>query len=392
MMIAYNEKSLDALVINEEAVRALKKQLISKEEHAAIANAYRADLYSPNLFIRIGLFILTAVIASTTYGLSFVMFNTFGIVLNNDNIIFIITLIFGVSSYAVLELMVQHSRHYRSGVDDALLWTSLGFIVFGISIYSHLTPLSTSVLIFILSLAASIRFANSVMSAVMFGSFISIIFFSITPMGTIGKAILPFVVMVISICVYLLLLNNKHKTSLRHYKYCFIMLEVLSLVTIYVSGNYFVVRELSVLMFDLRLPADASITGGWFFWICTFFLPFLYIVRGLQAKDHVILRTGLLLIAATVFTFRYYYSVAPIEQVMVTGGIIMIIVAYAVMRYLQAPRYGITDKPLDIENIEGGLQVESLVVAETFNEVPSPDEGFRFGGGSTGGGGATGQF
>ncbi len=62
------------------------------------------------------------------------------------------------------------------------------------------------------------------------------------------------------------------------------------------------------------------------------------------------------------------------------------------MRYLQAPRYGITDKPLDIENIEGGLQVESLVVAETFNEVPSPDEGFRFGGGSTGGGGATGQF
>jgi hypothetical protein len=211
-------------------------------------------------------------------------------------------------------------------------------------------------------------------------------------MGTIAKAILPFVVMVIAFGIYVLVLNVKHETSLRHYKFCFIMLEVLSLITTYVSVNYFVVRELSVMMFDLRLPQNASITGGWFFWICTFLLPVLYIARGVQKKDHVILRTGLVLIAATVFTYKYYYTVAPVEQVMTAGGILLIIVAYVVIRYLQTPRKGITDTPAEYETLEGGLQVESLVIAETFSESPAPDEGFRFGGGSTGGGGATGQF
>jgi hypothetical protein len=388
-MIAYKEKSLDALVINEEAVRALKKQFISNEEYAGITNAYEAHLYSPNVFIRIGLFVLTVVIVFMSFGL---MFLFTGDALNNETALFVMTFIFSALIYAALEWMIQSKRHYRSGVDDALLWLALVYIVSDISMYSNLTSLWTSVLIFILSLAATIRFANSVISAVMFGSFISIIFFGITPMGTIAKAILPFVVMVIAFGIYVLVLNVKHKTSLRHYKFCFIMLEVLSLITTYVSVNYLVVRELSVMMFDLRLPQNASITGGWFFWICTFLFPVLYIARGLQKKDRVILRTGLVLIAATVFTYKYYYTVAPVEQVMTAGGILLIIVAYVVIRYLQTARKGITDRPAEYETLEGKLQVESLVIAESFSESPAPDEGFRFGGGSTGGGGATGQF
>ena len=388
-MIAYKEKSLDAAVISEEAADALKKQLITNEEHAAIANAHKTDLYSPNVFIRIGLFVLTVVIVFMSFGL---MFLFTGDALSNETGLFVTTLLFGAFIYAALEWLIQNKRHYRSGVDDALLWLAIIFIVSDVSIYSNLTPLWISVLIFLLSLAATLRFANAVMSALAFGSFISIIFFSITPIGAIAKAILPFIVMVVAFGTYLLVLNIKHKASLRHYKYCFTMIEVLSLITAYVSVNYFVVRELSVMMFDLHLPANASITGGWFFWICTFLLPVLYIARGLQKKDHFILRTGLVLFGAAIFTYKYYYTVAPIEQVMTAGGIIMIIVAYVVMRYLQTPIFGITDKPLELEDIEDGLQVESLVIAESFKEAPAPDEGFRFGGGSSGGGGATGQF
>jgi hypothetical protein len=391
-MIAYKEKSLDGLVINEEAAQAQAKKFITDEEYSAITNAHKPGLYSPNVFIRIGLFVLTAVIVSMAFGLMFAMFGSFGIALDYNNILFVITLIFGGSTYAALELMVQQYRHYRSGVDDALLWLALAFIVSDISIFLDLSSLWISILIFILSLAATIRFANSVMCAVMFGSFISIIFFSITPMGTIARAILPFVVMLISGVAYLLVINFRSKSSLRHYKYCFIMLEVLSLIAVYLSVNYFVVRELSVMMFDLRLPPNTSITGGWFFWICTFCLPVLYIARGLHKKDYVILRTGLILIAATVFTYRYYYTIAPIEQVMTAGGIILIVLAYAVIRYLQTPRYGLTRKPADHATIQDELQFESLVIAESFKEVPAPEEGFRFGGGSTGGAGATGQF
>lgn len=386
-MIAYKEKSLDQLVINEECEKALKRQLITAEEYGAIKAAHKSQLYSPNMFIRIGLFVLTVVIVFMSCGLLFLFA---GNSLDNETAFFVITLFYGIFIYAALEWMIKRNRHYRSGVDDALLWLSLIFVISDISIYFDLTPLQISTFIFVLSLAAAIRFANSVMSAIMFGSFISIIFFAVTPLGTIAKTILPFLVMLISFGIYLVTLNVKHAPSLRHYKYCFKMLEVLALVTMYVSVNYLVVRELSVIMFDLNLPQDASIMGGWFFWTCTILLPILYIARGLQKKDHVILRTGILLVGAAVFTYRFYYSIAPVEQVMTAAGIAMVIIAYTTIRYLQKPRFGISDQPN--QHGDSGPHLESLVIAETFKEVPATDDAFRFGGGSTGGGGATGQY
>jgi hypothetical protein len=387
-MIAYNEHSLDRLVINDEAAKARNKRLISVEEFTAISGAYKPDLYSPNMFIRIGLFIMTAVIALMSYGLVFLIT---GSALDNETTLFVMTLMFGAFIYIVLEWMIRSKRHYRSGVDDALLWLSFTYITADIAIYFDFSELSTSLLIFSLSAAALIRFANSVMSAVMFCSFLAAIFYSITTAGASGRAMLPFALMLISIAIYILVTKLKDQSAVRHYRYCFMMLEVLSLIAIYCSVNYFIVRELSIQMFNLQIATGASITGGWFFWLCTFMLPIIYVARGLQTKDHVILRTGLLLVAATVLTFRYYYHIAPVEQILTVAGIILIAIAYAVIRYLQTERRGITDAASE-KQIEEGLQVESLVIAETFKEVPAPQEGFSFGGGSTGGGGATGQY
>ena len=56
-MIVYNDNSLDRLMINEEAGIALRKQLISKNEYDTIAAAHAVELYRPNIFIRIGLFL-----------------------------------------------------------------------------------------------------------------------------------------------------------------------------------------------------------------------------------------------------------------------------------------------------------------------------------------------
>ena len=94
------------------------------------------------------------------------------------------------------------------------------------------------------------------------------------------------------------------------------MLAFLSLITTYAAVNYFAVRELSNLLFDLHLPEGASIPGGWFFWLTTILIPPLYIFRALKTKDSLMLRTGLFLLTATIFTIRYYYSVAPVEVVM----------------------------------------------------------------------------
>ena len=385
-MIAYNEQSLDRLTARKEAMSALKKRLIPAHEYDAIDKSYKADLYSPNIFIRIGLFAATVVIVLMTFGLILLIF---GSAMGNESVLFVISLFFACAIYAVLEWIIQNKKHYRSGVDDGLLWLAFICIVADIGIYFEPRELWISLMIFALSLAATIRFANSVMSAVMFCSFIATVFYGLILFGSAAKPFLPFVIMLLAFLVYVLIKSIKLKHSLRYYQFCFAMLEVLSLITIYASVNYFAVRELSIAMFNM--PESASVTGGWFFWMCTFAVPVIYIVKGLQAKDHLILRVGLLLIAAGVFTFRYYYSIAPIEQLLTVSGIILIVLAYACIRYLQTARNGISDSH-PRQHPDDGLNVESLVIAETFNEVPAPDEGFRFGGGSTGGGGATGQF
>ena len=101
----------------------------------------------------------------------------------------------------------------------------------------------------------------------------------------------------------------------------------------------------------------------------------------------------MLLAVATVFTIRYYYSIMPVEQVMTAGGMLLVISAYLIIKYLNTPKFGITDKEHAFEPSLDSLQVEALVITETFQQVPAPrDEAFKFGGGSSGGGGATGEY
>ncbi len=79
----------------------------------------------------------------------------------------------------------------------------------------------------------------------------------------------------------------------------------------------------------------------------------------------------------------------------VSGGVVMIVVAYGLIRYFKIPRHGFTSRENTTRHLLENLHIESLVIAETFAgaasvKVPSSD--FQFGGGSGGGGGAGGQY
>ena len=54
-MIAHNRQSLDNLDTQQEAAGALAKTVITQAEYHRIREAYPFKLYSPNIFIRIGL-------------------------------------------------------------------------------------------------------------------------------------------------------------------------------------------------------------------------------------------------------------------------------------------------------------------------------------------------
>jgi O-antigen/teichoic acid export membrane protein len=134
---------------------------------------------------------------------------------------------------------------------------------------------------------------------------------------------------------------------------------------------------------------------AWLFWILTVATPLFYIYRGVRKKDHLFIWTGLGLVAAAIFTIRYYYHLIPVEWALISGGIVMIAIAYGLIRYLKTPRHGFTSQEASSKNLLENLHLESLVIAETFggpSTVKAPSNDFQFGGGSGGGGGAGGQF
>ncbi|PWT77441.1 MAG: hypothetical protein C5B59_04095 [Bacteroidetes bacterium] len=185
----------------------------------------------------------------------------------------------------------------------------------------------------------------------------------------------------------------KDQSRFRLYSSCFLLIEITSLVGFYAAGNYYVVRKLSSIMFHPEAQHEVQLPVGWLFWFLTLSIPFAYILLGIRMKDLVLVRTGLLLVVATIFTVRYYHEIIPIEYLLLFGGILLLIISYTLIKYLKIPRLGFTLEPgRDLDNIDK-LQIESLAIAEiasgTSQQIISHTQ---FGGGTGGGGGAGGEF
>ena len=169
------------------------------------------------------------------------------------------------------------------------------------------------------------------------------------------------------------------------------LIEISSLISLYAAGNYFIVSELSNDMFNLQLQPGETIPFGWIYWIFTILVPPLYLLVGIRKKNIILLRTGLILLAAIVFTVRYYHTILPVEYVMSIAGIIILPAAYLLLKRLQEPVYGFTSKKFTSKNEIDKLQLESLLLAQTFK--PGIDQDVtKFGGGSFGGGGASADY
>jgi hypothetical protein len=281
-MIAYNHQYLDNRSIQAQASEALAKKIITAEENQHIRASYPYHFYTPNIYIRVGLFLLTVVILLCCLGL----FMLGGV--SSEKGMGTLLIFFGVVSYAALEFFIYDRKVYRSGLDDALLWTASGLVLIGINLCAnHINASMESLIVFLLATAGVLRYADHGMALVAYGACLSI-----------------------------------------------------------------------------------------------------------QKKDVIFLWAGLALIAAAIFTVRYYYHVLPAELAMIIGGCVLIGTAYGLIRYLRSPKYGLTSIASDDPHLLEKLHIEALVLAETFQSVTAQPTatGVRFGGGSGGGGGATGEF
>ncbi|HEY9257125.1 hypothetical protein [Chitinophaga sp.] len=392
-MLAYNSDTLDNLEIKEEAEIALRKDCIDVTTYKAIEAAHRVNFYTPNPIIKIGLFILTVVIVCFSLGLLALMLAD---TLHSEKGFAGLCIFAGLACYVALELFIREKKLFRAGVDDALLWGTVLLWISSLVLYDnidHVTMTHWCLVTFVVTLLATLRFADMVMAGTAFLAFLGLIFSLLIELGPVAKTILPFMVMVLSVAIYFIVRRWMSQRAFRHYDHCLTVVSVLALLTLYLVGNYFVVREISNEMFDLQLKDGESIPGAFFFWIYTVVIPLVYLYLGIRKKDAILLRTGMILLAAIVFTIRYYHSVMPLETAMVTGGLVLTFGAWALIRYLQVPRQGFTYVETDEPSLADKLKLESLIIAQTYVPgAPAPAQNMDFGGGTGGGGGASGDY
>lgn len=392
-MIIYNKEWLNNLRIGETAEKWFRKNLISEAQRRNIRQQYVCGYKKTNLFMRIGMFIFTFILASSAIGL--VMLFIGGLGVESFGIQF---LLFAGIIYFVLMKFVRERNYFRNGIDDMLLHMSLSYFIAGISVFvfqAMSSGFQNQVLIIaIISLPVlffgALRFADSFATFTSYLCLLLIVFLLFNKTGSTGKAFMPFILLAISAVVYRWAYKTNLKSTAFYWHNCLNTLEAVTLLTLYAAGNYFVVRESTALMFDVQFLPGQEIPFAYVFYALTLAIPVVYVVLGLRNKDRIPLRTGILLFAASVITYKYYYHFMSPEATMIMAGALLVLFSWVVIRVLKNPWKGITAK--DTGNEESFIEAESLVIAQTFGAQATKSNDMDFGGGKFGGGGAGGNF
>ncbi len=307
--------------------------------------------------------------------------------------------------FGVLELLIRERRFYHAGADNALLYAGLGTatgLIFYVS-SEYIWPVSlarytlgspqlvpTLLLTLALLFAAARRYADALVTAAAFLTALLIV--AIAGLQTaVGQALLPFLIMAAAggtLALHRTLLRRLAGTWLAdYYALCLLTLKVLALVVLYLGGNYLAVREGNAALHDLLVSEQVPFAP--LFYAFTAGIPLLYIGLGLRRADRPTLLVGLLALAFSLFTLRYYRALLPPEVAAVAAGALLMLAAGVLLRRLRPARFGLTSLPDDEPRF---FDLENLVQAQTAHAPGAPASGFEFGGGESGGGGATGKF
>ncbi|RYY25633.1 MAG: hypothetical protein EOP41_05070 [Sphingobacteriaceae bacterium] len=390
-MIIYNRTGLANLHIRQQAEKAHEAQLITTPELISIKEKYLTGFYTPNLVVRIGFFILT-LIASLFAGLILSLMFDATHITNHP----IWPLLLGLATYAVLEFLVKEKRLFKAGIDDALLWQTAALLA-GSCIWAMENNsngnLFNAGFILLLSLYFTLRFADTLMSVIAGLSCFALVFFTWSKAGTIGEITMPFVIMLCSFLLFYATKKAEKDARTINYPDCLACVQLISLLTLYAAGNYFVVLTLSSLLHDLPADNHTPLPFSWFFWLWTILVPFVYVWLGIKIKNLMLLRIGLVLVAAGALTFRLIFHLLPTEYALVFSGAGLLALTITLIKYLKTPKNGFTYAQRSSKHWVHNLNLESLIVAQAAQPPSAPaPEADRFGGGSFGGGGSSSDY
>jgi len=382
-MKAYNETLLRNEYAQALAQRLKKEGKLNDTQNLEIQKLH-ADLpYNTNIFIKILLFLFGCL----GFGMGGSLMAMFIVGFNESFWGFaIVSAFYGIGAIILLIFLIRDRKLYFSGIDNAVIYCVLGaFMPLVYQIYEtlHLQEPWLAALLFLPFLLLTIYVFGEPIIAL--SAFLTVLFIiaSLFMKHPLGKALLPFVLMICAGITYGLLHRFSQKKESFYWTTALEWTSIVAMVLFYAAGNYYVVREANAALNNLPAPAP-EIAFAPLFWGLTFVVPVLYLYLGFRWRDRLVLLLGLLGVVASVMTYRFYHAVLPTEWGMVLGGLVAVVVAIFVIRQLKTPRFGFSNLPEENEKIG----IETVILSQMTQNIQAADHGLKLGGGDFGGGGA----
>ena len=390
LIIAYDIAELEKKTVLNEAENLYRSGLLNDEQRQKTGEVFASKLYTPSLFMKVLLFVFSLVGMTTIIGPIAAIIGNVG----RSGFQFLALLLGIFLIFFTERILIKNKFHFNSGITEAGIFSGLLFIAFGILGSQPDNGILYPVVGFILAAFAAIRYLNLFALVLTIGFFAWIIFKILTAIGGVAEALIPFVFMATFGLLYWFSIKLQKILANVIFEKQFILLKTISLLFFYVAGNYFVVRELSIRLMGLNLSGEDDIPFAFLFYLLTALVPVGYLYWGITRKSILLIRVGLLAIALSVITFKYYFSLGPPVITITVSGIVLIAIALTLLNYLKQMRGGFTREQLIIEKWSS-QDLAAIIASQTLggNKVSEPvSEEPLFNGGRFGGGGAGGSW
>jgi len=353
-----------------------------------------SDLRRTNIFLRIVLFLFTLLIVGAAIGLFYVLFLEH----SSESTAGILLLFSAAICYVAAELAVSEARFYRHGIEEALAVCSVGLLCLGMemTVFSH-SPRETGFPVPAAGVVVSLwiwhRFGlpYAPLAAMLFAAALPG-YFTSSHAAQHGIVAALYALGLVTIA----LIRRSHRHTCLNQEYS--IAEALLWLGIYLALNLQVWEFLSQWWRALR-GAGPEVSGPfyWTTWVLIWCLPPVVLARGLREKDRFVIAAGAIAALLTFATNKPYLGWPRHTWDPMLLGALLIAVALLLRRWLSSGpgeiRHGFTARRLsgkDLSWMNAGSSAFGLVSPSMI--TPSPQSEFRFGGGESGGGGASSDF
>jgi len=402
-MRAYSASSEEALRARDLLKDWAGEGLLTEAQYQRMEQETVCELRRTNIFLRLVLFLFTLLIVGAAVALFFVVFLSHPAMQTSG----ILLLIFAALSYAAAELAVSRARLYRYGIEEALTACSVGFLCAGMQgaffsghPYSS-APDGTGFLVPAAGAIAALWIWHRF--GLPYASLAAMIFVIWLPGFWTSSQSAQHVIVAAFYAVGLFTVaavRPRHRLTYLNNQYS--ITEALLWLGIYLAINL----QLSpVNLFGLwwggsRATTEFSRAFYWATWVLIWCLPPVVLARGLRRKDRFVIAVGAIVAILTLVTNKPYLGWHRHTWDPMLLGALLIGVALFIRRRLAGGpgeiRHGFTARRLsgkDKSWMNAGAAALGLIAPQPI--TPSPPTGspnVHFGGGDSGGGGATSDF